>query len=101
MNIKDLFKSWATDGVRFLYAFDSTTKLPSITLFFSYITFWIAVAGSISVYFNSNLLFASINSTIFWMLAFVMYRIRSLDRVKFDLDDRSLELSGDEDEQPK
>lgn len=99
--IKDRIKDWAENGIKFWYALDGSNNSKSVTLFFTYITFWLAVGGSIAVYFKSDLLFASINSTIFWLLAFVMYRLRKLDNVKFDLDDRSLELSGDEDEQQK
>jgi len=97
--IKDKLSFWSNNGIRFLYAFDATTGQPSVTLFFSYVTFWLAICGSVAVYFKSDLLFASINSIVFWILAFVMYRIRHLDKFKLDLDDRSLELSGDDDEQ--
>lgn len=101
-NIITKIKDWSENGIKFWYAYDGSTDKKSITLFFTYITFWVALLGSIAVYFKSDLLFASINSIAFWILAFVMYRIRSLDKFKVDLDDRSIELSGDEkDEQPK
>jgi len=99
--IKDKIKSWAENGIKFAYAFDPSTNQSSVTLFFVYITFWLAVAGSISVYYKSEFLTASINSTIFWVVAFIFYRLRKLDSVKLDLDDKSIELSGDSDDQQK
>lgn len=99
--ITDKFKDWSNHGVKFLYANDASTGKPSITLFFAYVTFWLAAIGSVAVYFKPDVLTASINSTVFWVGALIFYRLRSLDKVKFDLDDKSFELSGDEDEQPK
>lgn len=94
--ITDKIKEWSTRGFQFWYAYDPTVKQSSVTLFFCYVTFWIAIGGSLAVYFKPDLLTASINSTVFWVAAFIFYRLRKLDTVKLDLDDRSLELSGND-----
>jgi|SRR5690606_30295877 len=90
-------KCWSNNGIKFWYAYDSVTEQKSITLFFTYITFWLSVAGSVLVYFNTELIIASINSMVFWLISFVMYRIRRIDTFKFDLDDTSFEISGNQD----
>lgn len=96
--IKTILAKWSDSGIKFPYAYDGSTGQPSITLLFAYLTFVVALVGNISVYFNPNLLTASINSSVLWVVAFVLYRMRKLDNVKFDLDDRSFELSGESDE---
>ena len=96
--IKNKLKSWSEEGIKFFYAYDGSSNQKSTTLFFVYITFWLAVVGSIVVYYKPELLSASINSTVFWVVSFVMYRLRRLDKVKLDLDDKSIELSGDSNE---
>ena len=43
----------------------------------------------------------AIQSGIIWTLSMVFYRLKKLDSVKFDLDDKSFELKGGEDEPTK
>lgn len=38
--------------------------------------------------------------TVFvWFLAFIMYRLRKLDKVKLDLDDQSIEIESSDDQE--
>lgn len=95
--MKELWKNWKKNGIPFLYAFDGSTKQPSITLLFAYLTFILVFISAIALHFFPNLLAASTFSLLFWIISFVMYRLRRIDKFKIDLDDKSLELesSGD------
>lgn len=95
--IKDWLNKSATVGLKFPFAHDPVLGKPSVTLLFVYITFMLAVASVITLNFTDSVLIASITSIGFWFLAFITYRLRRLDNVKIDLDDKSIELqSSDE-----
>ena len=97
--LKTLLSSWSENGIKFFYAFDGSTGQKSVTLFFAYITFWLAVFGSVVLYFNTELITATATSIIFWCIAVVFYRLKKLDSLKIDLDDKEIQLNGsDEDE---
>ena len=98
--IVDLFKKSANPGLHLPLQFDPTKEQPSVTLFFAYVTFLIAVISVILLHFDVGSVTTTSISIIFWVLALVLYRIRHLDKAKFDLDDKSFELSGDSDEEP-
>lgn len=75
-------------------AYDGATGKPSITLFAVHITLWLA-AGT--------LLFGSMEkfwgALTFYVVTMVLYLIRRITKFKADLDDRSLELEGGQDDQ--
>lgn len=100
MEFKTVLKSWIDNGIPFPYALDGVTKKPSITLLFAYCTFVITLIGNILVYFKPELLTASINSTIIWIVAFIFYRLRTLDKVKINLSEKSIELDGEDEKNP-
>lgn len=96
--IKDLYNKSAEVGLKLPFVYDGATKQPSITLMFAYITFILALVSTILLHIFDNLLTATVTSICFWVIAYVLYRIRKLDKAKIDLDDRSIEFSGDGEE---
>lgn len=94
--IKQFFKFGAEKGLYFPYAFDAERKVPSATLFFAYISFYIAAISVILLHFNEKLLTATIMTFIFTGMMIVFYMIRKLNKAKIDLDDKSIELDGTE-----
>ena len=97
--LKKIFDKWFDEGVRLPYAHDTTTGKPSITLLFAYTTFILTLVSAISLHKNTEHLEASIFSLVFWAISFVMYRMRRLDKFKIDIDDRSIELESEKDDE--
>lgn len=95
--MKELFNSWSKTGIKFPYAFDATTNKASVTLLFVYITFIFAVISSIILHFTEQVFTATVTVLIFWAVAMVFYLLRRLTKTKIDLDDRSIELEGEKD----
>jgi hypothetical protein len=95
--IKELIKKSCTNGIYFPFAHDPVTKIPSVTLLFPYITFILAMSSVIALHFKQTLLIPSLVSILFWALSVIFYMIRTLQKAKIDLDDKSIELEGEED----
>ncbi len=99
------FKEWCTNGLFLPFAHDPTTGEPSVTLMFYYISFVVDVTAigitSIIMILKGDYLTATIMPTMLLVTGFVFYRLRHLDKVKFDLDDKQIELSSGDDEEPK
>lgn len=93
--IKEFFKFGSEKGLKFPYAFDGVTGKPSVTLFFSYISFYLAVVSLITLHFNTSLFIASVTAIVFNALMIIFYLIRTIKRAKIDLDDKSLDLEGE------
>lgn len=98
--ISGKLKEWQKTGIPFFYAFDGSTGLPSITLLFAYVTFILAVCSTIALHFKTDLVVATSTSIVFWLLAFIFYRLRKLDKVKFNFAEKSFELDSEETETP-
>jgi hypothetical protein len=78
-------------------AYDPVSKKPSVTLLFFYISYTLsAVVTVISSYLllvKGAYFVAAIMPTVQAFMTFVFYRLRSLDHVSIDLDDREIDLS--------
>jgi hypothetical protein len=83
-------------------AHDSVTDKPSVTLLIFY-TGLILSTISIALLHQDpdKYLSATLVTLLFLSLGFVFYRLRNLDKVKLDLDDKSIELEGGRDEQTR
>lgn len=100
-NIKKWFEDNREFGLTLWYAYDPISKKPSITLLMAYLSFMVAlIAGIISVFYPSTLLgtFALMTFAIVYT---ILYMIRSLNKAKFDLDDKSFELETNEEKEKK
>ncbi len=97
----EIWKSWSEEGIRWPYLFDPTTKEPSITLTLLYITSILMLSSVIALHFVEGILTASMVTILIWVLAYVFYRLRKLDKFKLDLDDKSIELNGSDEPESK
>jgi len=93
--ILEKWKQWSVSGVHLPFVHDPVTEKPSITLMFVYISFMMT-AITIGTLAFKDLYTASIMGMIFWVLAFVFYSIRRIKTFKADLDDKSISLEGEE-----
>lgn len=94
-------KDWSENGIKFFMAWDSSTDKPSATLFFSYVAFILSVISVIVLHFRPDLFVGSATTITLWVIATVLYMFRRLQKAKFDLDDRSFELEGEEENEDK
>jgi hypothetical protein len=94
--MKELWKKWCEEGLRWPYLHDPVSKKASVTLLFPYITFVIAVFSVIALHIWPNMILATGTSLLFWMVATIFYMLRKLSKAKFDLDSKSFELESKE-----
>ena len=100
--IKELLKAGSEKGMPLPLAYDAGTKGPSITLLIFYIAMVMTVGSLTAFHFlPDKLLQPCLLTLLFLSLSFVFYRMRNLDKVKFDLDDKSIELENNDKEDSK
>jgi hypothetical protein len=97
--IKDLILKSNRIGLPLPMAHDSVTGKPSVTLLMFYTGLVLSIISIVLLHDNPDkYLSATLVTLLFLSLGFVFYRMRTLDKVKFDLDDKSIELDGEDDE---
>lgn len=94
--LSEIWKRWAEQGLKLPFLYDPTTQQASITLALLYITSVLMLVSVIMLHIKSELLTATLTSIMVWIMAYVMYRLRRLDSFKLDLDDKTIELDGSE-----
>lgn len=104
--IKEVIKKWSHEGMYWPFVHDPVAKQPSVTLMFFYISFTLAVsvitASSILLLLKNDPIQATLMPSFLMLMGFVFYRLRKLDNVKIDLDDKKIELSSQpEKEEPE
>lgn len=91
--LKDIFKTSSERGMHLPMAYDASSGGPSVTLLIFYVAMIMTVGSLTAFHFlPEKLLQPSLLTLLFLGLSFVFYRMRNLDKVKFDLDDKSIEL---------
>jgi hypothetical protein len=95
-NLQEFWKKLCTEGIHLPFAYDPETKEPSVTLGFYWIVAFLAIVSLILLHLKLVSYTATGMSLVFVLLAFIMYRLRKLDKVKIDVDDQSIELDGDD-----
>jgi len=98
-NLKKLYILASEEGLKIPFAYDSAAKAPSVTLLFAYVTFIIAAVSVILHHIFDGLFVPTVTSIGFWVIAYVIYRMRKLDKFKFNFEERSITLDS-EDETP-
>lgn len=88
---------WGEEGIYFPFAYDPEQKKASVTLLQVYISAFLTAASLIALHFKPTLWPATAGCMLWWALSFVFYRMRKLDKVKFNLEEKSLELDADTD----
>lgn len=92
--IKDILKFSAKNGLYFPAAYDKASNGPSVSLLFSHISFWVTTFAIIYLIIKdieSGVIAATVQSA----LMLVFYLLRRLSKVKFDLDDKAIELDSE------
>lgn len=68
---------------------------PSVTLLFAYIAFILATLACGYLLYKDSLS-GTVSALLLFFGTLVFYRMRKLDKVKFDLDDKSFELDAED-----
>lgn len=92
MKFKKLWEQWCHSGLKWPYAYDPTTKKPSITLLMLYFATIVMFSAAITNLFLNSILVPTLTTVMIWVLAFVFYRMRKIDNFKLDLDDQTIEI---------
>lgn len=95
--LKLLFEFFSKNGAYLPSAYDAEKQGPSVTLYFSHIAFLIAIIG-ICFLLAKDLNAGVLAAMVFSGVQTVFYLIRRLSKAKFDLDDRQIELEGEDNE---
>jgi tellurite resistance protein TehA-like permease len=90
-----------TEGIHLPFAYDPESKLPSVTLGFYWIVSTLSIISLILLHIGKVTYTATGMSLVFVLLAFIMYRLRKLDKVKIDIDDQSIELDNNDEKDNK
>lgn len=94
--IKEFFVKASTEGLYLPVAQDAGK--PSVTLFFMYLSNLVAIVSLILLHVKGDPFTATSTTAIYAIIQTVLYMLRRLQKAKFDLDDKSIELEGEDDE---
>jgi hypothetical protein len=91
--IKKLFEFSAKNGLYFPAAYDINTKKPSTTLFSFYTGIGLAVISLIAYHIAPDKLIGPASMSLLYLgMTFVFYRVRAIDRVKINVEQKSIEF---------
>ena len=93
--IKAFFEFASTNGLWLPAAFDSQSKGPSVSLLFSHIANSVAIVAIIYLTYKDTMA-GTIAAMLYASLMIAFYLLRKLTKVKFDLDEKSLDLENNE-----
>lgn len=100
-NIKNVFQNWSKNGIPVPFAHNPVKDSPSVTLLFFYfgfiLSFCIILVSSIMLIIKGDYLSATLMPTLLMFSGFIFYRLRRLDSIKIDLDDKSINMEGGSD----
>ena len=87
-------------GVTVFLAYDPISQKPSITLLMAYVSFLLAVGSTILLHAQS-LLMGTIASITLATITTIFYLIRSLNKAKINLEEKSFELENNDEDVKK
>lgn len=90
--IKDLIDSACSNGLKFPFAYDPVQKKPSVTLLTYYIALYMTIGSLLWLHFKAEPIVVTSLTMLFWVLSYIFYRLRKLDKAKVSLEDKSIEL---------
>lgn len=93
--IKELFQIMCETGLKLPFVHDPVSKKPSVTLLGLYLSFTVMLVSLILLHFSAKMIVATTTSIIVWILSYVMYRIRHLDKFKINLETKELEFDAE------
>lgn len=95
--INKAWHKWSEKGMRWPFVHDPVKGKPSVTLLFFYIAFTLATltvsTSSILLLITGEHLKATMMPIFMMFCGFIFYRLRRLDSVKINLQQRSISLS--------
>jgi len=97
----EIWDRWSTTGIKMPFLHDPETGKPSETLLFYKATTTITICSLLALHFKVITPGTTFTTAVVNLLAFVCYRMRKLDKVKLDLDDQSIELDSDDNNDDK
>lgn len=97
--LKQIWQTWCETGLKWPHAYDNEIQGPSVTLLMFYFSTVVMFTSEICLHFFPSILVGTLTSIGIWIVGFVMYRMRKLDKFKIDLDDQEIELDSSENEQ--
>mgnify|MGYP003480358119 FL=1 len=97
--IKQLIINANKFGLPLPMAKDSVTNLPSVTLLAFYLGLCLSVGSLIAYHFEDSLLGATGMTLLFFVMTYVMYKLRQLDKFKLDIKNQSIEIEDVPEEQ--
>lgn len=97
-----LINDWLNEnrdyGLSLPLAYDPVTEKASVTLFMAWVSFVICAVGNILIWFKADSITAALVNILFCSLMVVFYMIRKITTARFDLQNKSFELSNEEKE---
>lgn len=85
-------------GFSVFLAYDPISQKPSITLLMAYVSFILAVGSVVALHFESFLM-GCIAAITLSTISTIFYLIRSLNKAKINLEEKSFELENSEKEE--
>lgn len=99
--IKQFVRNANKFGLPLPMARDSVTNLPSVTLLAFYFGLCLSVSSLIAYHFEDSLLGATGMTLLFFVMTYVMYKLRQLDKFKLDIKNQSIELEDEHEKDEK
>lgn len=91
--LKKFLEFSSKKGLLIPTAYDSVRKEPSTTLLSFYLGLILSIASLIAYHFLPETLVGPTSMTLLFLgMTFVFYRLRNLDKIKFNMEERSIEL---------
>lgn len=97
-NLKEALKKSSTEGMFLPVAYDASRGEASVTLFFMYIANIVAICSILWLHSKGEPLTATLTAAIYSIVWTVLYMMRRIQKAKFDLDDRSVDLEADDEQ---
>lgn len=93
--IKQFLEFSAKNGLYLPLAYDGDREVPSVTLLFAYTSFVMCLLSIGYTFINNGAITPVVSSIMLFIISITMYRIRRLDSVEVDLDDKSIKIKSD------
>lgn len=90
--LKELMNKWAEEGIRFPFAYDNEGGKGSATLLFYYIFSIFTFVSLIMLHFSAEYTIATCVTTMVWIVSYICYRVRKIDKFKLDIENKSIEV---------
>lgn len=94
--IKEIIERWSTVGIKFPFAHDNGTGQGSATLLFYYVFSIFTIISLILLHFSMEFAVATCVTTMVWLVSYICYRVRKIDKFKLDFENKSVEVDAEE-----